>query len=108
MSETFLGELSQIKFFDLLKPLLVERKSGLLKIEGDENGEIFLETGNIIHAKTANSFGEEAFISMMDWQSGKAAFQPDAPSQEKTIFTPTENLLLNWSYKKRSGKRSGR
>jgi len=100
MSETFLGDLSQTKFFDLIKPLLVERKTGLLKIEGDEYGEIFLEAGNIIHARTAYSFGEEAFISIMNLQTGKAKFQPDVSSQEKTIFTQTENLLLNWTYKK--------
>jgi hypothetical protein len=105
MSGTFLGELSRIKFFDLIKPLLVERKTGLLKIEGDENGEIFLETGNIVHARTAFSFGEEAFIRMMNWQTGKATFQPDVTSQEKTIFTQTENLLLNWSYKKEEWER---
>ena len=95
-----LGDLSKTKFFDLIKPLLVERKTGLLKIEGDEHGEIFLEAGNIIHARTAYSFGEEAFISIMNLQTGKATFQPDVPSQEKTIFTQTENLLLNWTYKK--------
>jgi hypothetical protein len=100
MSETFLGELSKTKFFDLIKPLLVERKTGLLKIEGDEDGEIYLEAGNIIHARTVLSFGEEAFISIMNWQTGKATFQPNVASQEKTIFTGTENLLLNWNYKK--------
>jgi hypothetical protein len=100
MSETFLGELSQGKFFDLIKPLLIGKKTGLLIIEGDGNGEVFLETGNIIHARTGNSFGEEAFLNIMNWQTGKIKFQPDVPPRERTIFIPTENLLLNWSYKK--------
>jgi hypothetical protein len=69
-------------------------------IKGRENGEVFIEMGNIVHAKTANSFGEEAFINIMSWQTGMAIFDPDAPPREKTIFIPTENLLLNWSYKK--------
>jgi DNA-binding MarR family transcriptional regulator len=56
--------------------------------------------GNIVHAKTAHSFGEEAFINIMSWQTGKTTFNPDVPPREKTIFIPTENLLLNWSYKK--------
>jgi len=100
MPETLLGELSQIKFFDLIKPLLVGRKTGILMIKGNENGEIFLESGNIVHAKTAHSFGEEAFLNIMSWQTGKTTFDPDVPLREKTIFIPTENLLLNWSYKK--------
>src|SRR4030042_5401130 len=100
MPETLLGELSQIKFFDLIKPLLAGRKTGILMIKGNENGEIFLESGNIVHAKTSRSFGEEAFLNIMSWQTGKTTFAPDVPLREKTIFIPTENLLLNWSYKK--------
>ncbi|MFB3885821.1 MAG: DUF4388 domain-containing protein [Thermodesulfobacteriota bacterium] len=100
MPETLLGELSQSKFFDLIKPLLAGRKTGTLVIKGDENGEVFLEMGNIVHAKTAHSFGEEAFLDIMSWPTGKATFNPDAPPREKTIFIPTETLLLNWSYKK--------
>jgi hypothetical protein len=100
MPEAFLGELSQTKFFDLIKPLLVGRKTGIITIKGNENGEIFLEMGNIVHAKTAHSFGEEAFLNIMSWQIGKTTFDPDVPPREKTIFIPTENLLLNWSYKK--------
>jgi len=100
MSETFLGELSQTKFFDLIKPLLVGRKTGILMVKGNENGEIFIEMGNIVHAKTPHSFGEEAFINIMSWQTGKTTFDPDVSPREKTIFIPTENLLLNWSYKK--------
>ena len=51
MPETILGELSQTKFFDLIKPLLVGRKTGILTVKGNEDGEIFLEMGNIIHAQ---------------------------------------------------------
>jgi hypothetical protein len=100
MSEPFLGDLSQTKFFDLIKPLLVGRKNGMLTIKGDEIGEVFIEAGNIIHAKTSRSFGEEAFINIMGWQTGKVVLVPDVPSREKTIFIPTEHLLLNWSYKR--------
>jgi hypothetical protein len=100
MSETILGELSQGKFFDLIKPLLTEKKTGLLIIEGNGNGEVFLEAGNIVHARTGSSFGEEAFINIMSWQTGKITFRLDVPPREKTIFAPTENMILNWSYKK--------
>jgi len=100
MPETLLGELSQVKLFDLIKPLLVGKKTGMLTIKGDEHGEIFLELGNIVHARTPHSFGEEAFLKIMSWQTGKTTFEPDIPPREKTISVPTENLLLNWSFKK--------
>ncbi len=100
MPETVLGELSQTKFFDLIKPLLAGGKTGILMIKGNENGEIFLQGGNIVHAKTARSLGEEAFLNIMSWQTGKTTFDPDVPLREKSILIPTENLLLNWSYRK--------
>jgi len=100
MPEIFIGELSQAKFFDLIKPLLMGRKTGILTIKGDENGEIFLEMGNIVHAKTAYSVGEEAFLDIMAWRTGRATFESDMPPREKTIHIPTEDLLLNWSFKK--------
>ena len=100
MSETFLGELSQTKFFDLVRPLLGETRTGMLIIKGKESGEVFLEKGNIVHAKTMYSSGEEALLNIMSWEMGKITFDPDASSREKTILIPTENLLLNWSYKK--------
>ena len=105
MPETLLGDLSQTKFFDLIKPLLVGRKNGTLMIKGDEHGEVSIETGNIVHAKTSHSFGEEAFINIMGWQTGKVVFDPDGSPREKTIFIPTENFLLNWSYKKQEWER---
>ncbi|NWF92289.1 MAG: DUF4388 domain-containing protein [Syntrophaceae bacterium] len=100
MPETILGELSEAKLFDLIKPFLSDEKTGLLRIKGDEYGEIFLETGVIVHAKTSNSFGEEAFMNIMSWQRGKVTFEPDVPTREKTILIPTETLLLNWWHKK--------
>jgi len=100
MPEILLGELSQVKFFDLIKPLLTGKKTGKLTIRGKEDGEIFLETGNIIHAKTAHSFGEEAFLTIMGWTVGRTTFEPDVSPRERTIPIPTENLLLNWSYRK--------
>jgi len=92
MPETFLGELLQTKFFNLIKPLLAGRKTGIVAIKGNENGEIFMEMGSIVHARTAHSFGEEAFLNIMSCQTGKATFDPDVSPQEKTIFIPTENL----------------
>ena len=105
MPEIFLGELSEVKFFDLLKPLLSGKKTGVLTVKGKEDGEIFLEAGNIVHAKTAHSFGEEAFLTIMGWSVGRATFEPDIPPRERTIPIATENLLLNWSYRKQEWER---
>jgi hypothetical protein len=100
MPEIFLGDLSQVKLFDILKPLLMGKKTGKLLFKGKENGEMYLEIGNIVHAKTPNSFGEYAFFAIMGWKMGRITFEPDEPPPERTIPIPSEQLLLNWSSKK--------
>ncbi len=105
MAEIFLGDLSQVKLFDIFKPLLEGKKSGVLILRGKENGEIYLELGNIVHAKTQNSTGEFAFYIIMGWKSGRITFDPGVPPPERTISPPTEQLLLNWSSRKEEWER---
>jgi len=100
MPEIVLGDLSQVRLFDILKPLLIEKKTGRVAFKGKEEGEIYLELGNISHAKTSNSVGEYAFFTIMEWKIGKILFESDVFPTERTISTPTEQLLLNWSYRK--------
>jgi hypothetical protein len=100
MLEIFLGDLSQVKLFNILKPLLMGKKTGRLSFKGKENGEMYLEIGNIVHAKTPNSFGEYGFFTIMEWRMGRITFEPDEPPPERTISIPYEQLLLNWSSKK--------
>ncbi len=100
MPEIFLGDLSEVKLFEILKPLLVDKKTGRLSFKGLENGEIYIVKGNIVHAKTPHAFGEYSFFSIMGWKMGKITFDPDEISTERTIPILSEQLLLNWSSKK--------
>jgi len=105
MPEIFLGDLSQVKLFDILKPLLMGKKTGRLSFRGKENGEMYLELGNIVHAKTPNASGEYGFLAIMGWKMGRISFEPDEPPPERTIPIPSEQLLLNWSSKKMEWER---
>ena len=105
MFELLLGDLSQVKLLDVLKPLLMGRKTGKLSFKGKENGEMYLELGNIVHAKTPNSFGEHGFFNIMEWRMGRITFEPDEPPPERTISIPYEQLLLNWSSKEMEWER---
>lgn len=104
MTETFLGDLSQFNFFDILKPLFSDKKSGKISLKGKERGELYLELGNITHAKINSSVGEYAFFTLMGLKEGKAFFEPDEVPQEKTISISTEQLILNWSSQKQWNK----
>jgi hypothetical protein len=100
MPEIFLGDLTQVKVFDILKSLFSGKKTGKIIFKGKEGGELYLELGNITHAKTSNAVGEYAFFTLMGLSAGKALFEPDEVPSEKTIFTSTEQLMLNWSSQK--------
>jgi hypothetical protein len=100
MPEIFLGDLTQIKLFDVLKPLFGGKKTGRISLKGKEGGELYLELGSITHAKTSNAIGEYAFFTLMGLSVGKALFEPDEVPLERTISTSTEQLMLNWSSQK--------
>ena len=100
MPEIFLGDLGNVKLFDILKPLFGGKKTGKIIFKGKEDGELYLELGNITHAKTNNAVGEYAFFTLMGLKVGKASFEPDEVPLERTISISTEQLLLNWSYRK--------
>ena len=104
MLETFLGDLAEVKLFDILKPLFSDKKTGKVIFKGKEGGELYLELGNITHAKTDNSVGEFAFFTLMGLSAGKASFMPDEVPSERTISISTEQLILNWSSQKQWNK----
>jgi len=100
MPEINLGDLAQNKLFDILKPLFSGKKTGKVTVMGKEGGELYLEAGNITHAKANTAVGEYAFFFLMGLKTGKASFDPDEGPSERTISISTEQLLLNWSYRK--------
>jgi hypothetical protein len=100
MPEIFLGDLTQVKLFDILKPLFSGKKTGRIMFNGKEGGELYLELGSITHAKTSDAAGEYAFFTLMGLSAGKALFEPDEVPLERSISTSTEQLMLNWSSRK--------
>lgn len=100
MPEITLGDLAQNKLFDILKPLFSGKKTGRVTITGKEGGELYLEFGNITHAKANSAVGEYAFFFLMGLKTGTALFEPEEGPPERTIPISTEQLLLNWSYRK--------
>jgi hypothetical protein len=100
MPEINLGDLAQNKLFDILKPLFGSKKTGKVIVAGKEGGELYLELGNITHAKANGTVGEYAFFFLMGLKAGKVSFEPDEGPSERTISISTEQLLLNWSYRK--------
>jgi hypothetical protein len=101
--EIQVGDLSLADLLDILRPLLVEKRKGRVTFQGTETGEIYIEGGNIVHAKTPQYEGERAFYSVMEWKEGEVFFDPNVSPDKRTISTPSAQLLMYW-WKKESDK----
>ncbi len=105
MPDDFIGELTKATLLDLVKPLLDGKKSGMVRIKGDGIGELHIEGGKIIHARTRNSSGEEAILEMLEWGAGLVTFDWKAITDARTVSVATEELLLSWGSREQEWKR---
>ena len=88
MRDIFLGDLSRLKLFDILKALLVEKKTGLLIIQGKDLGEIYLEAGNIIHSKASRRLRRRGFSDHHRMGAGKGDLQTGGFDQRENDLHP--------------------
>ena len=94
MAETFSGDLTLFKLIDILRLLSQGKKSGQLRLErGGVGGEIYFETGDIVHATCRAEKGEEALFSVLTWMEGSFRFLPERRADEHSIETETSVLL---------------
>ncbi len=95
MAEGLRGNLKQLSLLDILRMLSTGSRSGLLEItQAGKSGEIYLEMGNIVHAVTGTQIGDSGVYTLMGWMEGDFIFTPNVPAPEKSIFTPSDQLLL--------------
>ena len=97
MSHDLIGVLSKARLFDLVNPLVGGKKSGMVVIEGTGPAELYVEGGNIVHAKTDTRAGEEAILAIMDLDNGRVRFDWQVSPEKRTVTTATEQLMSNWA-----------
>jgi CheY-like chemotaxis protein len=89
------GNLSQIFIPDLWQMLSMNRKSGILQVEGERlSGSIYIDRGEIVSASTLNIVGEKALFRMIPLREGKFRFLPGKAGVRRTIFTPSQHAIL--------------
>lgn len=105
MFKDLIGDLSEIRLFILVKSLVEGKKSGLLAVKGKETAELFIEGGQIVHARTQTLKGEEAILSIMDLDQGRVTFNWRASPEERTVGLSTEQIISNWSQREEEWKK---
>ncbi len=101
-----MGSLEEMTLTELVQILANGRRSGVLRISsGGLVGEVQIDAGEIHHAKWAEHSGEEALFRMLWLTSGNFALDPKRKPDTRTIYAPTESLLLDAMRKQDEARR---
>jgi CheY-like chemotaxis protein len=83
---------------DLIQLECLSHSSSLLKItKPNKQGNIWVNSGEVIDASTADLTGEAAFKEILSWKNGAFEILPAEPDRTRTIFTSYQGLLLDFA-----------
>jgi response regulator RpfG family c-di-GMP phosphodiesterase len=89
------GRLEDFGIADILQILNLGRKTARVDIIRERTrGTIYLQNGNVIHASTGDLKGKEAFLHMMQWETGVFNIHHGQSTEEVNIKMDTVHLLL--------------
>ncbi len=93
--ETFAGDLSQIPPCAVLQVLEMERKSGILGIDTEEQScKVWFDKGVPIHAESQKQSGFDAALGVAQLEQGRFRFEPQPVNTEATIACTVTELLM--------------
>ena len=100
--KSFAGELKDLSIVELVQMLNLNKKSGVLKIEGKGSGEIYLQGGQLIGAKSGDQEGEEAIYELVTYEKGTFNFEVSDEEFPNNIKSGTKTA---WGVIKTKDKR---
>jgi CheY-like chemotaxis protein len=81
---------------DLIQIECLSQNSSVLRItNGQVEGRIWVENGDVVDAVTGELAAEEAFKKIMSWRTGNFEILPGEPARERRIFNNYQGLLLD-------------
>ena len=93
--EGFSGTLRQVGLTDVIQIECLRRNSCILEVHNPETtGSIYIEVGEIVHARGAGLEGEQALYRLLSMRNGEFRIQPFKNSAKRTIHSSWENLLM--------------
>lgn len=91
----FRGVMHDVQLQDILQLECLRRNSSVLEVfSKSEWGEIFIRTGNIVHAAVGVLTGEQAFHHLLNLKDGEFRLKAYQEPPEKTIALHWEMLLM--------------
>lgn len=91
----FTGALRQVGLTDVIQMECLGRQSLILEVRNRQSsGQIFIESGNIIHATAGDLTGEKAFQQLLSLNGGQFQLHPFRPPPERTVQGSWEFLVM--------------
>ncbi len=92
---SFQGSLSDLPLADIVQLVAVSGKTGMFSLtRANEQGAVFLQNGQITHARVGDVEGEDAIYALAIWTSGTFQFSPGSEGDKQTITRSNTNLLM--------------
>ena len=92
---SFQGSLNELPLSDIVQLVAVSGKTGMFSMtRASEKGYVYLQNGQITHAKLGEVEGEDAIYALALWNQGTFQFSPGVESEARTISRSNTNLLL--------------
>ncbi len=89
------GSLTEMNLSDLIQSLSAGDKDVEIHLEsGGQQGKIFMQQGDIVHAETRNLQGDEAFYELVAWQHGNFNIVSCNSFPSRTIHSPLMSMLI--------------
>ena len=92
---SFQGSLSDLPLADIVQLVAVSGKTGMFTLtRASEHGSVYLQNGQITHARVGDVEGEDAIYALALWTSGTFLFSPGSEGDKQTITRSNTNLLI--------------
>lgn len=92
---SFQGSLNELPLADIVQLVAVSGKTGMFSMtRASEKGYVYLQNGQITHAKVGDVEGDDAIYALALWSHGTFQFSPGVESDAHTISRSNTNLLL--------------
>jgi len=93
--EGFSGMLRQVSLPDVIQMECLGRNSSILEVWNQRmQGQIYIQSGVIVHAVAGNLVGDKAFYRLLSLTGGEFHLQPFKPPAERTVHGQWEFLLI--------------
>src|SRR5512140_1065235 len=91
----FQGSLKELPLADIVQLVAVSGKTGMFSLtRAAERGVVYIQNGQITHARVGEIEGEDAIYSLALWTAGDFQFSPGVESESRTITRSNTNLLM--------------